>query len=137
MPYKIIESKNIADIYLKIWTKTKRDLFNEIIFAFSDQIVDFNNIKKNIKEKISLKENNFPDLIFKFIEKLIYFKDTKRLVFKKTKIDFFKNQINGYLIGQKIDKNLPIKIDIKALAYHKFKIKKIKNFYFVYLVFDV
>ncbi len=46
MPYQIIEDKNIADIYLKIWAGTKEKLFSEIIFAFSDQITQADKIKK-------------------------------------------------------------------------------------------
>ncbi len=137
MPYKIIEDKNIADVYLKIWAKTKEELFNEIIFAFSDQITQSDQIKNKIKQKINLKENNFSNLVFRFIEKLIYLKDTKSLIFKESRIFLNNNQIKGYLFGQKINQDLPIKLDIKAVTYHKFQIKNEKNFYCLYLVFDI
>ncbi len=137
MPYKIIEDKNIADIHLKIWAKTKEELFNEIIFAFSDQITQFNQINNKIKQRINLKEDNFSDLVFRFIEKLIYLKDAKSLIFKEGKIVLNNNQIKGYLYGQKITQDLPIKLDIKAVTYHKFQVKKEKKFYSLYLVFDI
>ncbi len=137
MPYQVIEDKNIADINLKIWANTKEALFNEIISAFSNQITQTDKIKKKIKEEIILKEKNFSDLVFGFIEKLIYFKDAKNLIFKEGKIVLSNNQIKGYLFGQKINQDLPIKIDIKAITYHKFRVKKEKNFYCLYLVFDI
>lgn len=137
MPYQIIEDKNLADIYLKVWAKTKKDLFNEIVSTFSNQITYTDRVKKEIKEKINLKEKNFSDLVFKFIEKLIYLKDVKNLIFKKGEIVLKNNQIKGYLFGQKINQELPIKLDIKAITYHKFKVRKEKNFYYLYLVFDI
>lgn len=137
MPYQIIEDKNLADIYLKVWAKTKKDLFNEIVSTFSNQITYTDRVKKEIKEKINLKEKNFSDLVFKFIEKLIYLKDVKNLIFKKGEIVLKNNQIKGYLFGQKINQDLPIKLDIKAITYHKFKVRKEKNFYYLYLVFDI
>jgi len=134
--WEIAEDKNIADVLLVVYGKTKNSLLNNLLDAFGSIITEINkiNLKKEITFKI--KAESFSQQIFLFIEKLIYLKDTRHLIFKKGNFCFKKNSIDGILFGQKLT-HLPIKVDIKALTRHKFDLKRKNGTYRLSLVFDI
>ena len=134
--WEIIEDKNIADVLLVVYGKTKNGLFNNLLEAFSSIITESKKI--NLKKKVTFKiaGENFSEQVFLFIEKLIYLKDTKYLIFKKGNFRFKKNLIKATLFGQKLA-NLPIKVDIKALTKHKFNLEMKNGVYRLSLVFDI
>jgi SHS2 domain-containing protein len=134
--WEMAEDKNIADVLLIVYGKTKNALLNNLLEAFGSIITEVKkiNLKKEITFKI--KAENFSEQIFLFIERLIYLKDTKYLIFKKGSFRFKKDSIEANLFGQKVT-NLPIKIDIKALTKHKFKLERKNGVYHLSLVFDI
>lgn len=137
MKWRVVEDKNIADLYLTVFGKDKKTLLKNIVLAFADQITDLKKIQENIKEKIVINQKNFEKIVFELINRLIYLKDVKETIFKKSQFCLKKNYLETILIGQKISDNLPLKIDIKALTYHKFKIEKKKKLLVAHLVFDI
>lgn len=137
MKWLVVEDKNIADLYLKVFGQDKTNLLENIVEAFADQITTINQLKTNLKEKIIVKENDFEKLILEFINQLVYLKDVKKELFKKGEFLLENKTLQATLFGQKITAKLPLKVDIKALTYHKFKIEKDKNGYQVHLVFDI
>lgn len=137
MKWMIVDDKNIADLYIKVFGQDKINLFKNIVEAFSDQITNINQLKTNLKEKIIIKEDDLENLIREFINQLIYLKDVKKELFKKGEFFLEKKILQATLFGQKITDKLPLKVDIKALTYHKFKIEKRKNGYQVHLIFDI
>lgn len=135
----IKENENIADILIEIYGKDKKEFFQNILQAFTAVITDFEKLK--LKEKLSfrIKGESFSDLVFNFIEKLIYLKDVKGLLFKEGKFYFEKNNcliLKVDLLGEKISERLPVKIDIKAVTQHKFRVEK-NHIYKATIVFDI
>lgn len=137
MSWVLVEDKNIADLYIKVFGKDKINLLQNIIKAFSDQITNLDKLKPITKEKITIKENNLEKVIEALINKLIYFKDVKGELFCGGKFSFKNKTLQVTLFGQNIKKNLPLKVDIKALTYHRFKVEKNNQGYQVDLVFDI
>lgn len=134
--WKIIEDENIADIKTEIYGKTRLDLLNNIIEAFSSIIADYEKINSINKIKLKLTGLNFEDLVFNFVEKLIFFKDTRFFLPKKGVLKINSHSLSGFLIGGRIESGLSVKIDIKAVAHHKFKVEKNK-IWKATMVFDI
>jgi SHS2 domain-containing protein len=135
----IKEDKNIADILIEIYGKNEQDLFQNVLQGFTSIIVDFKKLR--VKEKFSFKmtADSLTELVFNFVEELIYLKDTKGLLFKKGKFLLKQNNkltLTAVLFGEKISDKIPIKIDIKALTRHKFRVEKNK-YYKATMVFDI
>jgi len=137
MRWRVVDDKNIADLYLQVFGKTKSELMQNTLQAFTAQITEIKLIQPKKEVEITIKEKNFEQQLFLFIEKLIYFKDTKGMLFAKGNFRLFDDKINIILFGQKITKKLPLKTDIKSLTRHKFAVVKEKNQYVAHLVFDL
>ncbi len=136
--WKVVEEENTADLKIEVYGKNKIALLQNLTQAFSTLICDYKKLK-NIKKigPLIIKEKSFKESLFEFVEKLIFLKDAQFFLPKKGDFKIKNNEIIFYLYGQKINKNLPIKLDIKAVTYHKFNLSKIKNNYQLTLVFDI
>lgn len=136
----IKERENIADILVEIFGKDEKELFENLILAFSSIIAEIKKIKAKVKTNLELTGESFGQLVFDFLEKLIIIKDTQGLIFKKG--DFILNKekrihLKAVLWGEKISDRIPIKIDIKAVTHHKFQVIKEKKGLKVRVVFDL
>ncbi len=135
--WRIVEDENIADLAIEIFGKNKKDLLKNILLAFTSLTVHIKKLKEVERlKKLQIEGETFEELIFNFIDRLIYFKDAESLLFKKGKFKISKRKIIADLVGQKISPDLPVKIDIKALTRHKFKLEKNK-YYKITAVFDI
>jgi len=136
----IKEDKNIADVFIEVYGADEEEFFQNILQAFTNIVTDLKKIKTKEKLSFKLKAENLSELVFNFVDRLIYLKDVKNLLFRKGRFLFKKNHqllLAGELLGEKISDKLPIKIDIKALTHHKFKVKKEKKGLKATLVFDI
>lgn len=135
--WQIIEDENIADLAVKVFGKNEVDLLQNILLAFASLTTEIDKLKEIAKlRNLKIKGENFEEQVFNFIEKLIYLKDTKSLLFKRGEFQVLAGEITANLFGQKITSDLPVKIDIKALTRHKFKVTKNK-YYKVFMVLDI
>lgn len=135
---KVIESENIADIKIEIIAYSLDQLFNCCIKAFNQVLTEKIINDKEEKKELIITGKNLDELVFNFFDWLIFTKDVNHFLVKKVKIKKrLKKEIIFEVVYQKITKKIKIKADIKALTHHKFKVKKIKNYYFISLVFDL
>jgi SHS2 domain-containing protein len=136
--WQVFDKENIADIKLAVFGRTKKELLQNLIQAFTETVSAIKKVnKKEVIKDLKVKGENFPEVVFNFIEKLIFLKDAKFFLAKDGIFKFKNSELTFSLLGQTITKDLPIKTDIKALAKHKFQVKKEKNYYKVSLVFDI
>ncbi|MBI2051231.1 archease [Candidatus Roizmanbacteria bacterium] len=135
----IREKEIIADVQAEVFGKSREALFNNLVGAFSSIITDPERIQAKEKITFSLSAQDFQELVFSFVEKLIYLKDVRTILFKNGKFmlkEGKKPTLKATLYGEKITQRLPIKIDIKALTWHKFKVEK-NDVWKATLVFDI
>lgn len=135
--WRVIEKENIADLDIEVYGKDESDLLKNILQAFTSLTADIGKLREVEELKnLEIKGDNFEEIVFNFVEKLVYFKDAKSLLFKKGRFKINDRKIIADLSGQKITPDLPVRIDIKALTRHKFKVTKGRR-YKAALVFDI
>lgn len=141
MSYKFLDNVSIADIAFEARNKELNKLFEDCALATFDSMVDLKTVKLKIKKEIKLKADNIEELLFKFLEELVFLKDSDYVLFNKfkVKIDGDKDFIlKASLNGEKIDtKKHKLKVDVKAITMHMFKVEKIKNEWKAFVVLDV
>ena len=100
-------------------------------------------VKQKIKKIIKLKNENSQDLLFDFIEELIFLKDSKYILFSKFKVKIKNNELQAECFGENINQaKHQLKVDVKAITYHKFELKKMQghkgsNPYIARMVLDI
>jgi len=79
--------------------------------------------------------------LFDFLGELIYFKDAELLLFSKIKVDIKKEEklykLKALLKGEKLREEHEQKVDVKAITFHKFEIKKLKEKYSARVILDI
>lgn len=142
-PFNYIEDIAIADIAVEAYGKTLEKAFENIGKGVMNIISDISKINKNVSIDIDIKSEDLKSLLYDFINEILYHMDSKSLIFSDVNVIEIKNIQNGYLLkaeifGQKMDKNIPIKCEVKAPTYHEMLIKKVSSGkYYIRMVVDI
>jgi len=118
--FEILEHK--ADLKIRVWGKTKEELFANALLAMSEsQKPEIKNQQK-IKREIKIKSLDLPALLVDFLSEALYLSQTNKEVYFKASFEkFADSEIRGELIGQLVER---FGEDIKAVTHHNLEIKR-------------
>ena len=128
-----------ADIGIRAYGRTLKELFENAAFAMFDVIADLEGLKTSVTQKLELKADNYEELLIAFLDELLYAFYTKALIFSKFDIEkltenYIKVNAHGRPIGENRNR---LKTEIKAATYSDLEIKKAADGYSVEIIFDV
>lgn len=140
--FKFLPDIATADIAFSAYGRSQAELLENAALALQEAMVDTKEVKPKIKESLILRAGTLSELLFCLLEELIFLKDVKNLLFGQFKFEV-KNQ-NGSLIlntaawGEKIDpQKHKLKVDVKAVTKHLFKIERTKVGYRAQVILDI
>jgi len=135
--YEIIE--HTADIGLRIFGHSQKDLFQNAALALFEQITDLTKVTKKKTISIELEAPDKTELFISWLRELLYQADVRQMVFcyfDLMQIDEF--HLRGVASGEPLDLNKhTIKTEIKAVTYHQLKLENKNNFWSAEVIFDV
>jgi SHS2 domain-containing protein len=128
-----------ADIGVRVYGRTLKDLFDNAAFAMFDIIADLEGLKGGIVEEIELTAPDQEELLIAWLDELLYKFYTNGVIFYRFDIeelsgDFIKAKAHGRAVS---DNRNRLKTEIKAATYYNLKIRKLDDYYQVDIVFDV
>ena len=128
-----------ADIGVRVFGRTLKELFENAAFAMFDIIADLEGLKGEILQDIELTAPNSEELLISWLDELLYNFYTKGIIFYKFEVkelsqDLLKAQAAGRAVS---DNRNRLKTEIKAATYYNLKIRKFDDYYQVDIVFDV
>ncbi len=139
MKYKFLD--HTADIMFEAYGSSLNELFENSALATEDTMVNLKQIKPRIKKQVELENKNIENLLFDFLAELVYYKDAELLLFSKIKVTIKKDKevykLKAVLEGEKLTNKHEQKVDVKAITYHKFEIKKTKINYIARVILDI
>lgn len=140
--FKILSDLTWADIAFEAYGKNYDELFNNAAEATFAQMVDLKTVKPKEKKLITLSSDTIQGLLFDFLSELVYMKDTFYMLFNKfdskVKESKGKFELKADLFGEEINlKRHKLGVDVKAVTWHLFQIKKEKSLYVSTIVLDV
>ena len=140
--FKILEKIATADIAFEAYGKTLSELFESSALATTSVMVDVKDLKSEIKKDIKLQNEDIERLLFDFLNEIVFLKDAEMMLFKEFKADVKeKNKefyLNAVLSGEKINPHKQnLKIDIKAITLHMFKVEKLNGRFKATVVLDI
>ena len=115
--------------------------FSDGAKATFETMVDLKEVKQKENRKIKLKSDSVEQLFFDWIEELIYLKDADYLLFSNFKLEIKKYDkwtLEAMAYGDKININKKsMKVDVKAITYHHFKVEEKNNKWHAFVVLDI
>ena len=139
MDKKYEQFPHTADIGVKVYGATLKELFENAAFAMFDIIADLEGLKSSVEQNIEVKADNYEELLVAWLDELLYNFYTKSLIFFKFEVEelaegFLKARVFGRPVGANRNR---LNTEIKAATYSDLKIKNTSTGYEVRIVFDV
>lgn len=134
--YQLLD--HTADIRLRIFGRTLRELFQNAAFALTDILTDARKIRalKSTPTFALMAEGN-DLLLVALMKKILYLFDTKRFLTRRLVIKNLSDKILVATLKGEGLKKQPIKTEIKAVTYHKLKVQKKRGGWQAEVILDV
>lgn len=128
-----------ADIGVRAYGRTIKELFENAAFAMFDIIADLEGLKDSVVETLEVEASNYEELLVAFLDELLYRFYTKWFIFFKFEIEeLTETRIKAKAFGRPVGENRNrLKTEIKAATYHNLKIEKTGEGYKVEIIFDI
>ena len=128
-----------ADIGVRIFGASLKELFENAAFAMFDIIADLEGLRGDIKQNFELKAVNSEELLVAWLDELLYNFYTKQIIFFKFEVtELTDESIKATAFGRPVAANKNrLKTEIKAATYHNLNIKKTGDSYAAEVIFDV
>ncbi len=125
-----------ADLKIKVFGKTKKELFQNALFGMVENLKPKLKNKQKTKQKVEVKSFDRQTLLVDFLNEILYLSQANKEVYNEIKFKkLTDNELEVEVIGQKIKS---LEKEIKAVTYHGLTIyqKKDKNWEAV-ILFDI
>ena len=128
-----------ADIGVRVFGRTLKELFENAAFAMFDIIADLDGLKGEIVQEIELTAPNHEELLISWLDELLYNFYTKSIIFYQFEVGELKEDfIRAKAFGRAVSENKNrLKTEIKAATYYNLRIIKRDDYYEVDIIFDV
>jgi SHS2 domain-containing protein len=138
-PKRYEQFSHTADIGVRVYGRTLKELFENAAFAMFDIIADLEGLKGEIVQDLELTAPNSEELLIAWLDELLYNFYTKHVIFYKFEVselekDFMRAKAYGRAVSDNPNR---LKTEIKAATYYNLKIRKTDDYYEVDIVFDV
>lgn len=112
--YEILEHR--ADLKIRVFGKTKEELFLNAVLAMGDGLQPESRKQEAKSRKIKIKSDNFETLLVDFLSEVLYLIQVNKEIYTDVKFKKFSDtEIEAELSGEKIER---FGEDIKAVTYH-------------------
>ncbi len=143
MPYEYLEDIAIADTAFKAWGKDLEETFISAANATMHVMVeDLDSIQLQEKREIQLENEELDMLLFNFLQEFIYYKDAEQLIVRTQQIQI-KGKDHTYVLeatamGEKLNpKRHHLKVDVKAVTLHHFRLERTDSGWETLVILDV
>ena len=128
-----------ADIGVRVFGKTLKELFENAAIAMFDILADLEGMKGEIAQDFELTAPNYEELLISWLDELLYNFYAKNIIFYKFEVTkLSEDVIRAKAFARLVSKNRNrLKTEIKAATYYNLKIIKRDDYYEVDIIFDV
>ena len=141
MSHEYHEDISLADIAFSAEATSLEALLVEGAKATFEAMADLKKIKPKVKKEFRIEADSPEKLFFEWIEHLIFLKDAEYMVFSRFEAKVSEGEkwkLEGRAWGEKIDpKRHELKVDVKAITYHQFKVEKFRSGWRAFVILDI
>ncbi len=134
--YEIIDHP--ADLGLRVFGKTREDLFSHAARAMFEQIADLSGIREDIRRSFTVEAPGLEELLVYFLGELLYLFTAEDLLLSKFTIKRMDDRHLEAEAGGEFFSSSPqqLKTEIKAVTYHNLKIEHQETGWKAEIIFD-
>lgn len=131
--------EHTADIRLRIFGRTPRELFQNAAYALTNTLTDVKKVKSCLKPafSVTLRGEGYDLLLIALMKKILYLFDTKRFLTRRLVIKNLSDKILRVTLKGEKSKAHRIKTEIKAVTYHRLKVERMRGRWRAEVVLDV
>lgn len=134
MSYKYLEDVSIADVAFEASGATLSKMFESAGLAVTNVMVkNLKSVKPKVRKSIKLESKDVEKLLFNFLQEFVFWKDKDLLLFSKVSVKINEPKkpgqsysLSASLSGEKISAHHEMLVDVKAVTWHLFSVKKDK-----------
>ena len=141
MPYELSDKYTNADIGLIVTGESLEELFGDAVIGLMDIIVELSGLEEREEIAFELEDDDLESLFYRWLSEIIYYKDADDFLVKRCDLIIVRTdkiRLKARLFGDKIDRLRHVfKVDVKAVTYYEFKIRKTNDHWLGEVVFDL
>ncbi len=127
-----------ADIGVKVWGNTIDELFENAAIAVTSLMINPTKLERKITKEIFIEGNDISSLLINWITELLIIRDSEAILFSSFKVNVSSDgrSLTAKIFGNHIIGST-IEMDIKAITYSLFKLKKLDKTFYTQFVLDI
>ncbi len=134
-PYRALE--HTADIRLRIFGKTYRQLLQNAVFAVTDTLTDAKKVKSLHSRRVRLVVADPDEMVLQLMREVLFLFDAKKFLTRRLVVQRLTDKILvGRLWGEGW-KGQDLKTELKAVTYHGLKVEKKRERWIAEVILDV
>jgi SHS2 domain-containing protein len=135
--YQVID--HTADIGIQADGETSEELFANSAWAFLDILTDADKVRAVQDRSFRVRAANREELLAAFLSELLYVFDVERLLFSEFVFSRLQErELDVTARGEPFNPAVhPVRHEIKAVTYHKLKIRKEGDLWRARVIFDI
>ncbi len=135
--YKFID--HTADLGIKVWGKSRENLFENAAYSMFDIMADLSKVEARELIKVKIEQENIEELLADWLRDLLFRFTGEGYLFKDFKVEKITPQgLKAKVKGEKLDLlRHSLKREIKAVTYHELEVKKTSKRWETQVIFDI
>jgi len=128
-----------ADIGIKIWGESLKELFENAAYALFDIIAELNKVKAKNFIEVKIEGEKIDELLADWLRDLLYKFNGEGYLLKKFKVEEVSEKgLKAEVGGEKLDlARHSLKREVKAVTYHGLTVKRRDKRWEAQVIFDV
>jgi SHS2 domain-containing protein len=139
--YRFLDNITTADVAFEAEADNLPQLFQESAEALFSTMADLSAVQPSERRTIRLSAKTLDKLLFDWLSELVFLKDKDYFLFSEFSVDIQEGQPYNLVAkawGEKIDPpKHHVKVDVKAVTYHKFYVKQTNGLWRARVVLDI
>jgi len=143
MTYRFLEDVALADVAFEAEGRTIEEMFASAGLAVTATMVkDIQSVETTEKTKILAENADLEKLLHDFLQEIIFYKDAELRLFSRYDVKIEKTAYGYRLLADAFGERLDVSkhellVDVKAVSWHLFRVKREKNQWKAFVILDV